>query len=120
MKKWYLFIATILFLCSNVARADSLEDAITEYQRGNYGQVLELLRPIATEGNVIAQGLLGQMYLRGEGVAQNYFKAIKWCYMAAKQGNTNAQANLGLMYGRGIGVKQDYHQAVKWYRLAAK
>ncbi len=120
MKKWLLFIASGLFICSSVARADSVEDAITEYQKGNYSQVLELLHPIATEGNAIAQGLLGQMYLRGEGVAQNYQKAIKWCRLAAEQGNINAQANLGSMYGQGKGVKQDYHQAVKWYRLAAK
>jgi len=29
MKKWILFIATILTLCSSVARADDFDDAIT-------------------------------------------------------------------------------------------
>jgi TPR repeat protein len=109
-----------LFISSSVARADSLENAITEYQRGNYARVLELLHPKAAEGNALAQGLLGQMYLRGEGVAQNYFEAIKWCRLAAEQGNANAQANLGSMYGWGKGITQDYRKALKWYRLAAQ
>ncbi|TDI80312.1 MAG: sel1 repeat family protein [Betaproteobacteria bacterium] len=120
MKKWIVFITTILSLCSTVARADVLEDAVEAYQKGNYAQALELLPLIAEEGNAIAQGLLGQMYLRGEGVSQNYQQALKWCRLAGKQGNVNAQANLGLMYGQGKGVTQDYRQAVRWYRLAAK
>lgn len=120
MQKWILFVATVLFLCSNIARADSLEDAVTAYQRGNHVQAIELIHPLAKKGNVIAQGLLGQMYLRGEGTTQNYQKALKWCNLAAKQGNVNAQANLGSIYGQGKGVTQDYQQAVRWYRLAAK
>lgn len=120
MKKWIVFIATILSLCSIVARADVLEDAIEAHYKGNHAQALELLHPLAEEGNVIAQGLLGQMYLRGEGTTQNYQKALKWCNLAAKQGNVNAQANLGSIYGQGKGVTQDYQQAVRWYRLAAK
>ena len=120
MKKWIVFIATIVSLCSNVARANDLEDAIDAHYKGNHAKALELLPPIAEEGNVIAQGLLGRMYLRGEGVNQDYQQALKWCYLAGKQGNVNAQANLGLMYGQGKGIAQDYQQAVKWYRLAAK
>jgi len=44
MKKWILFIATILTLCSSVARADDFDDAIDAYQKGNYAQALELFR----------------------------------------------------------------------------
>ena len=55
MKKWVLFIATILSLCSSVARADGLEDAVEAYQKGNYAQVLELLHPLADQGIATAQ-----------------------------------------------------------------
>ncbi len=120
MKKWILFIATLMSLCSSVARADDLADGIKAHHKCNYVQALELLRPLAEEGKAIAQGLLGRMYLRGEGVTQDYLEALKWCRLAAKQGNVNAQSNLGLMYGQGKGITQDYQQAVKWYRLAAK
>ena len=84
MKKWILFIATILLLCSSVTKADTLEDGIEAHHKGNYAHALELLRPIAEEGNAIAQGLLGHMYLREEGVTQDYQQAVKWYRLAAK------------------------------------
>lgn len=120
MKKYVLFIATTMLIYSSAIKADSLEEGIAEHYRGNHAHALKLLHPIAEKGNVTAQGLLGQMYLRGEGVSMNYLMALKWCRLAANQGHVNAQANLGLMYGHGKGVDQDYHQAAKWYRLAAE
>ena len=120
MKKWIVFIAAILSLCSIVARADVLEDAIEAHYKGNHAQALELLHPLAEEGNVIAQGLLGQMYLRGEGVNQDYQQALKWCRLAAEQGDVYSQGKLGGMYGAGLGVVQDNKEAVKWLQLAAE
>lgn len=119
MKKCLFFVAMTMFLYGSLIKADTLKESIAEHYRGNHVHALKLLQPIAEKGNVIAQGLLGQMYLRGEGVTQDYQQALKWCRLAAIQGNVNAQANLGLMYGHGKGVNQDYHEAVKWYRLAA-
>ncbi len=45
MKKWIVFIATIVSLCSNVARANDLEDAIDAHYKGNHAQALELPPP---------------------------------------------------------------------------
>ena len=84
MKKWILFIATILLLCSSVTKADTLEDGIEAHHKGHYYQALELLRPIAEEGNAIAQGLLGGMYGQGKGVTQDYQQAVKWYRLAAE------------------------------------
>ncbi len=70
MKTWILLIATILLLCSSVARADGLEDGIEAYKKGNYAQALELLRPLAAQGIATAQNNLGWMYDVGNGVAQ--------------------------------------------------
>jgi TPR repeat protein len=120
MKKWIIFIATILSLYSNVARADILEDAIDAHYKGNHAQALELLSPIAEEGNAIAQGLLGQMYLRGEGVNQDYQQAVKWFLLAAEQWDAYSQGKLGGMYDAGLGVVQDNKEAVKWLQLAAE
>ncbi len=120
MKKWILFIATILSLCSSVVRADGIEDAVEAYQKGNYAQVLELLRPLAAQGIATAQNYLGWMYDEGKGVTQNYQEAAKWYRLAAKKRITTAQNNLGWMYDQGKGVTQDYKEAIKWYRLAAE
>jgi hypothetical protein len=59
------------------------------------------------------------MYAKGQGVAQDYAKAVSWSRKAADQGNAEAQHNLGVMYFKGQGVTQDYAEAVKWFRKAA-
>jgi len=120
MKKWFLFIATILSLCSNVARANDLVDGIGAYSKDNYAQALKLLRPLATtQGNADAQYYLGLMYVYGKGVTQNHGKAVKLYRLAAGQGHESAQITLGLMYVYGGDVTRDYQEAVKFLRLAA-
>jgi TPR repeat protein len=104
----------------STAVAGPLEDATAAYQRGDYATTLRLLRPLADQGNVVAQYNLGFMYDRGKGVPQNYADALRRYRKAADQGNADAQSNIGFMYVRGEGVPQSYAEAVKWYRLAAE
>ena len=66
-----------------------------------------------------AQYALGWAYANGQGVPQDYEKAIAWYRKAAEQGDASAQNNLGVMYDEGNSVPQDYAQAVAWYRKAA-
>ena len=86
MKTRILLIATILSLCSSVARANDLEDSIEAYNKGNYAQALELLCPLAEEGIANAQNNLGVMYVKGKGVTQDYVRARMWFNFAAKLG----------------------------------
>ena len=60
------------------------------------------------------------MYDNGQGVKQDYFKAVEWYQKAAEQGLAHAQYNLGVMYEEGRGVKQDYIKAVEWWQKAAE
>lgn len=62
--------------------ADSLENEIKAYKKSDYIQALELLCPIAEKGNILAQDILGRMYLRREGVIQNYQETAKWHCLA--------------------------------------
>jgi TPR repeat protein len=73
----------------------------------------------AGQGEAIAQTALGWMYGNGQGVPQDYAKAVAWYTKAAAQGYATAQYNLGVMYYDGQGVPQDYVQAHKWLNLAA-
>ena len=75
---------------------------------------IEELIKLAESGDVEAQFNLGDMYLNGWGVSQNYTEAAKWYRKAAEQGFAGAQVNLGYMYNNGQGVAQDYSEAVKW------
>ena len=58
------------------------------------------------------------MYEEGQGVTQNYKKAVEWYRLSAEQGHTLAQHSLGNIYREGKGIKQDYVQAHKWYNIA--
>ena len=59
------------------------------------------------------------MYVKGQGVPQDYAEAVKWFRKAADQGDADAQNNLGQMYITGQGVPKDDGEAIKWFRKAA-
>ena len=56
----------------------------------------------------------------GDGVEQDYAKAVEFYTKAAAQGDASAQNNLGIMYENGQGVEQDYDKAVELYTKAAE
>ena len=59
------------------------------------------------------------MYVKGQGVPQDYAEAFKWYKKAAEQGYSRAQFFLGSMYDKGEGVPSDYVMAYMWANLAA-
>jgi len=73
----------------------------------------------AKQGFAIAQDNLGWMYLNGQGITQDYDKALEWYARSANQGYALAQFNLGVMYTE-EGVNKNYTQAIKWFTKAAK
>ncbi|MEO6307400.1 MAG: tetratricopeptide repeat protein [Nitrospiraceae bacterium] len=92
------------------------EDA---YNRGDFATALREWRPLAEQGNPEAQVNLGQLYLKGHGVPQDYIQARQWFEKAAVQGRTEAQTGLGDLYLTDHGGRQDYQQALFWFRVAA-
>jgi len=111
-------IILILSVASPVA-AGPFEDAVMAYSRGDYATAMQLFRPLADQGNAIAQFNLGVMYENSKGVPQDYAEAMKWYLLAADQGGAGAQFNLGGMYANGKGVPRDYVRAYMWFNLAA-
>jgi TPR repeat protein len=69
----------------------------------------------AEQGDVMAQHNLGFMYFEGNGVLQDFDKAVYWFTKAAEQGAWFAQYNLGFIYSK----SRDYVRAYAWYNLAA-
>jgi uncharacterized protein len=100
--------------------AGPVEDAGAAYRKGDYATALRLSRPLAEQGDAIAQYNLGNMYASGKGAPQDYAAAISWYRKAAAQGYAGAQYNLGHIYRNGQGVRQDYAAAASWYRKAAE
>jgi uncharacterized protein len=74
----------------------------------------------AKQGDAEAQNNLGLMYVKGNGVPQDYAEAAKWFRKAAEQGFAPAQYNLGIAYQVGKGVPRDYAETIKWYLKAAE
>ncbi len=87
--------------------------------RGDYATALREWRPLAEQGDAIAQYNLGVLYRKGRGVPQDDVQAQQWYGKAAAQGQAKAQYNLGILYFNGEGVPKDYQQALRWFRLAA-
>ena len=114
-------LLAILYLLgtASFAAANTFDDALAVYERGDYVQAMKLFRQLAETGHQWAQRRVGLMYAEGKGVPQDYQEAVKWYSLAAAQGNVPAQYSLGLAYEKGQGVPQDYQEAIKWYRIAA-
>jgi Sel1 repeat len=94
-----------------------LQAGFHAFDTGDYITALEKLKPLAEQGNSIAQVDVGLIYYEARGVAQDYFEASKWFLRAADQGEGMAQLRLGFMYGAGQGVTQDFVQSYMRFTL---
>ena len=120
MLKRILAGVVLSLMLTGGAAAGPLEEGVAAYQRGDYATALRLWRPLAEQGDGLAQSNLGVAYDEGRGVGQDDAEAVKWYRLAAEQGYAGAQYNLASMYAEGEGVPQDDAEALKWFRLAAK
>jgi soluble lytic murein transglycosylase-like protein len=71
------------------------------------------------KGTPVAQVEWATRYEHGEGIAQNYDRAMQLYCAAARRGHVQAQYQLGWMYANGRGVARNDAQAAAWFRLAA-
>ncbi len=104
----------------------TLAQGINAYYRGEYSTALDLLLPLAEQGNNRAQFRVGVMYLRGRGAERNTDTGTAWIrrafpavQSAATSGEAWAQADMGSLYETGLLVAQNNEEAVRWYKLAA-
>ncbi len=85
MLKRILAGVVLSLMLTGAAAAGPLEDGLAAHERGDYATALRLLRPLAEQGNASAQHNLGGMYVRGEGVPQDYVLAHMWLNLAASR-----------------------------------
>lgn len=116
-----------LFFTYQLALADkALDEPMKKASAGDVqskplsdAQLKEFAEVLAEQGYVLAQYKLGQMYLYGDGVTQDYKQAAEWFKKAAEQGHPYGQYYLGIMYLKGLGVTQNYTEAEQWFNKAA-
>ena len=70
--------------------ADALREAARVYLQGDYATALSLWRPLADQGDAMAQTNIGIMYAKGQGVPQDFVRAYMWLNIAAAYGNNEA------------------------------
>jgi hypothetical protein len=124
--KAVLFVAILaMSALPNIAMASTsssalLREAGSALDRGEFAAALQLIQPLADQGEPLAEYALGGMYAYGFGVTRSYPEAVKWLRTAAGKGIAPAQYELGYMYENGQGVTQDFAEAARWYRMAAE
>jgi uncharacterized protein len=113
-------IALVLsVMCLAVPAWADFQAGMDANNRGDYATALREWRPLAEQGDALAQYNLGVLYRKGRGVPQDDVQARQWYEKAAAKGQAKAQYNLGILYFNGEGVPKDYQQALRWFRLAA-
>lgn len=92
----------------------TLPNAQALYEAQEYDRALELLRPLAQEGDVEAQTMIGSIYDLGLGsFDRNEAEAIRWYTLASDRGYGLATNNLAT-----IASATDRDRAKELYDLA--
>ncbi|KAF9551440.1 hypothetical protein EC957_008109 [Mortierella hygrophila] len=87
--------------------------------RSKYEHAVRWFFKAALRGDAEGQRHVGEMFIKGLGVPQDYKAAMYWLNVAAEQENDNAQFLIGNLYGAGQGVPKSYFLAGVWYLRAA-
>ncbi|KAI9842767.1 MAG: ERAD-associated protein [Sclerophora amabilis] len=67
-----------------------------------------------------AAGYLGRMFLRGEGMEQNFAKAKTWFQRGIENGDAVSQYYMGLMHLNGLGYPKDAIRAADYFKSSAE
>ncbi|NOZ54577.1 MAG: sel1 repeat family protein [Gammaproteobacteria bacterium] len=114
-------LAVVLFKVLFTANVYAgFEEATEAYLLGDYEKARYEALVSAMDGLPEAQMLMGQLYLKGEGVKKNNALAIYWYEKAAQQGFSQAQFVIGTMYYEGRLTVKNYQKAWHWLREAQK
>ena len=119
MKKIQIIAFSFVLMCGALAHADATDSGVAAYDLGDYPTALELLQPLAEDGDAIAQSYLASMYDWGLGVKYNSVIAASWYLKSADQGDKFSQYHIGTKYRRGVGVPEDIDKAISYLLLAA-
>ncbi|MHC8441605.1 MAG: tetratricopeptide repeat protein [Candidatus Eutrophobiaceae bacterium] len=90
------------------------DDPLTAFNSNDFKRSYELWKPLAEQGDVVAQNYLAIHYYLGLHGRRDLAAAAQWFTEAAQQGHPDAQRNLGTMYIEGQHMKQDAYTAYMW------
>jgi uncharacterized protein len=122
MKKFTLMILIVglVGVCSGVASGQTLQDGLDAYDKKNYKKALEILIPLAEQGDAQAQFKLGTIYDYGRGVSPDYQQAYKWYKLSADKGNGFSIYGLAWLHRNGQRVKKKQNKSNDLFKKALK
>lgn len=89
-----------------------------KYWRSN-GRIDENFKPGLDKIASKAAGFIGRMYMRGEGVQQDFERARVWYERGIAHGDAQSQYGLGLMLLHGYGVAKNTGKATDLFKASA-
>ena len=109
-----IFAAIILVLTfAAPMSAGPLEDGYAAYTRGDFATAMQIMRPLADQGHVTAQTVVGLLYYFNYG--GDYVSAYMWFNLAAAHGNSFAE-----MFLKDTADKMTPEQIAEAQKLARK
>lgn len=88
--------------------------------RAEFDKALPIIEETAKQNFTEAEFTIGLMYIKGEGVRQDYGLAKHWLSKAAAVGHVRAMYDLGAIYRNGEGVPVDKEAAKALYLRSAE
>jgi len=115
-----LLFLTCLLAASPPAAAQTLAEAVQLLEKKEYVKARDLLEKVVLQGNVQAEVMLADMYMRPTGIPRNTVRGMALYQTAANKGNPEAQFALATEYNKGDIVPQDKKRAMGLWRTSAK
>ncbi|KAI0011949.1 HCP-like protein [Xylariaceae sp. FL0662B] len=91
----------------------------TKYWRIKDGRTVDQPKPQLEKYASKAAGYIGRMWLRGEGVKQDFKNAQRWFERGIKHGDAQSQWGLGIMCLHGYGVPKNVPRATELFKASA-
>lgn len=113
------FAVTTIIGAAYLYRDFQLSEGQSAYEKQDYPVALKKLSPFSGWYDPRAESEVGNMYLKGQGVEQNFQSAFSFLLASASSGFAHGEFLLGTMYDLGEGVPVDNKLAVYWYQKAA-
>jgi len=115
---------TLMASCSVAAATKEIDDAVKRYYAGFPEQAISMLKPLALEGDVDAQHLLGNILysLSAAGKYMLIDESVRWYKMAAGQNSAVSNYALGVIFqNKWVNSRneKDAATAIVYYRKAA-
>jgi TPR repeat protein len=78
MSRRFPIVLVLSFVCLPTPVGADFETGMDGYQRGNDATAMSEWRPLAEQGDALAQYNLGMLYEKGAGVPQDDVRAYMW------------------------------------------